>query len=180
MSQPVSLSDKKLLHQIKQGNATAFEQLYQRYGDDSFHYLIHLTGDVNVAEDLLQESWLAVWQQAGQFRGDARVKSWLLRIAHNQAVSWWRQQKPDKSLAEAEALLADDDTEETALQQIADDQLIALLEHLSPDHRAVIELIFFHQLSYEEAAQVIDCPVGTVKSRIAYARRHLKALSVSP
>jgi RNA polymerase sigma-70 factor, ECF subfamily len=175
MSYLLALSDEKLLRQIQKGNGDAFEELYRRYGTDSFNYLIYLTGQTAVAEELLQETWLAVWRQAGRFRGEAQVKSWLLRIAHNQAISWRRRQKPDESLTQAEPLSSDENTEELALRQIENERLVALLDHLSPDHRAAIELIFFHQLTYEEAARVMDCPVGTVKSRVAYARSSLKA-----
>jgi RNA polymerase sigma-70 factor (ECF subfamily) len=170
------LTDDKLLRRIQEGDGAAFEALYGRYGTDLFNYLIYLTGQTAVAEELLQETWLAVWRQAGEFRGEAQVKSWLLRIAHNHAISWRRQQKPDEPLEEMSSFPAVEDTEETALRQIADDQLVALLDELSTDQRAAIELIFFHQLSYEEAAVVLDCPSGTVKSRVVYARRRLQAL----
>jgi RNA polymerase sigma factor (sigma-70 family) len=171
---PAWLSDDQLLRQIWRADQAAFEQLYDRCGTDLLNYLVYLTGDPAVAEELLQETWLAVWQQAGSFRGEAQVKTWLLRIAHNQAISWRRRQQPDCCLTEVEAQPAPHNTEESALCQIENDQLLALLAHLSPEQRAVIELVFFHQLKYEEVAHVLDCPVGTVKSRMAYARRQLK------
>jgi len=98
-----------------------------------------------------------------------------LRIAHNRAISWRRRQRPSHCLTEVEAQPAPHNTEEAALRQIEDDQLLTLLAYLSPDHRAVIELVFFHQLKYEEVAHVLDCPLGTVKSRMAHARRQLRA-----
>ncbi len=169
------LSDTTLLQHITEGREIAFEELYQRYSVPVFNYLMRLTNDNGVAEELLQDVFLIIWQDARSFRGRASVKTWLFRIAHHRAVSWLRQ-RPESSNGDPEALNITDSTTDPEGQLIEAwkaGQVHAALDSLSAKHRAVLELAIFHDLPYTEIAQVIQCPVGTVKSRVSYARRCL-------
>lgn len=170
-----SSEDNSLLHQIAEGNELAFEVLYQRYSTPLFTYLLRLVHDNDAAEELLQDVFLTVWQNAQGFRGDASVKTWLFRIAHHRAVSWLRKRR-DSSNGDLDALSGRDMSSDPEGQTIAAwkaAQIRAALESLSVKQRAVLELAIFFDLPYTEIAQVMQCPIGTVKSRLSYARRSL-------
>ena len=162
---------------IAAGDDRAFDELYQLYAPAVYTYLLRLVNETSVAEELLQEVFLAVWRSADRFRAEATVKTWLLRIAHHQAVSWLRRHRQVSSLDEAAEVAAEDDHfDERLVRAWQADRVRAALTQLSPKHRAVIELAFGQDLPYQEIAQIVDCPVGTVKSRMSYALRHLTAV----
>jgi len=173
LTRPDADPDHQLLRQVAARDERAFDALYQAYGSAVYGYLMRLLNEPVAAEDLLQEVFLAAWQGAGRFRAEARVKTWLLRIAHHQAVSWLRRQRKALALDELAEAVADDGAEEALARTWHADEIRAALDRLTPNHRAVIELTFMHDLSYAEIAQIMDCPIGTVKSRMSYALRHL-------
>lgn len=168
-------NDRALVQRVAAGDVAAFDELYVAYHLDVYRYARYLLRDAAAAEDVLQETFLAVWRGAGRFRGETAVKGWLLRIVHHQAVSWWRKQRPVESL--------DDDPEQ--YERIPDaheclawpnEALRAALDGLTRPHRAVIDLTFYHDLSQAEIARIMGCSVGTVKSRMHYALKTLRRL----
>jgi RNA polymerase sigma-70 factor, ECF subfamily len=171
-----SPTDIDLLRQVAAGDEAAFAELYDLYAPPVYNYLLRLINEPSVAEEILQEVFLAMWRGARRFREEAKVKTWLLRIAHHQAVSWLRRERT--------VLWSDDELEWNAVDSIEEDlarswqidQVRGALAQLSPKHRAVIELTYVHGLSYTEIAQVMNCPIGTVKSRMSYALRRLNDL----
>jgi RNA polymerase sigma-70 factor (ECF subfamily) len=169
-------ADVDLLRQAAAGDEAAFAELYDLYAPPVYNYLLRLVNEPSVAEEILQEVFLAMWRGARRFRAEAKVKTWLLRIAHHQAVSWLRRKRtvlwPDDEL-EGDAAAS---IEEDLARHWQIDQVRGALARLSPKHRAVIELTFVHGLSYLEIAQVMNCPIGTVKSRMSYALRRLNDL----
>ena len=170
-------SDHQLLQQVAGGDEQAFDELYQAYNAPIYNYILRLIHEPGVAEELLQEVFLAAWQGAARFRQEANVKTWLLHIAHNQTVSWLRRVQQVSPLDELTNLADDGEPiEEQIVQTWQLDQVRAALDQISPKHRAVIELAFVHALSYAEIAEVLDCPLGTVKSRISYALRSLNGV----
>lgn len=170
---PAQASDEQLLEQITDGEEQALGELYQRYGRPLYNYLLRLVHEPTVAEDLLQEVLIAVWQGAHRFKGRSKVTTWLFRITHNQAVSWLRQHRKELGLDEVPDVATGDDPAEYAMENWRAVQLRRALDQLSPRHRAVLELTFFLGFSYAEIAQIVGCPVGTVKSRMSHARRYL-------
>jgi RNA polymerase sigma-70 factor (ECF subfamily) len=172
----LSPTDAELLRQVAAGDEVAFAELYDLYAPSVYNYLLRLVNEPAAAEEILQEVFLAMWQGAHRFREEAKVKTWLLRIAHHQAVSWLRRAR---STAWAnEELEADDHDpiEEHLARSWQIDRVRAALARLTPNHRAVIELTFVQGLSYAEIAEVMNCPIGTVKSRMSYALRRLNDL----
>ena len=168
--------DIELLRQVAAGDEAAFAELYDQYAPPVYNYLLRLVNEPAIAEEILQEVFLAMWQSAHRFREEAKVKTWLLRIAHHQAVSWLRRTRavlwPNDEL-EADG---DDHVEEHLARSWQIDRVRAALAQLTPTHRAVIELTFAQGLSYAEIAEVMNCPIGTVKSRMSYALRRLNGL----
>ncbi|MBN1890529.1 MAG: RNA polymerase sigma factor [Thermoflexales bacterium] len=169
------ITETFLLRQVAAGDESAFNELYRLYNAPIYTYLLHLIHEPAEAEDLLQEVFVAVWKQAASFRGQAKVKTWLLQIAHNQAVSWLRKNSCEQ--ATLDGGLPEATTAATPLDQVADlwraGQVRSALDQLSRKHRAVVELAFVHGLSHSEIAQIIDRPLGTVKSRMSYALHYL-------
>jgi RNA polymerase sigma-70 factor (ECF subfamily) len=169
--------DVELLRHVASGNEDAFDELYVLYSAAVYNFLLRLVNEPPIAEELLQEVFLAVWQGADRFRAEAKVKTWLLRIAHHKAVSWLRRHQPASSLDEsADIASGDDHIDDRLARAWQADRVRAALSELSPKHRAVIELAFVHDLPYADIARIVDCPVGTVKSRMSYALRHLTAV----
>ena len=167
------VGDQQLLHQIAGGDEGALAELYQRYGKPLYNYLLRLVHEPTVAEDLLQEVLVAVWRGAHRFQGRAKVATWLYRIAHNQAVSWLRQIQKEPGQTELGELTNGHDLVEQAMENWRAAQVRRALDQLPARHRAVLELTFFHGFSYAEVAEIVGCPVGTVKSRMSHARRYL-------
>jgi RNA polymerase sigma-70 factor (ECF subfamily) len=172
----VPSTDTELLRQVAAGDEAAFAELYDLYAPPVYNYLLRLVNESTVAEEILQDVFLAMWRGAHRFREEAKVKTWLLRIAHHQAVSWLRRTRA--VLWTDEELDADghDSVEEHLALSWQIDRVRAALGQLTPAHRAVIELTFVQGLSYAEIAEVMNCPMGTVKSRMSYALRHLSTL----
>ncbi len=176
-------TDAELLKQIARGDEQAFEVLYRRHSTPLYNYLFRLMHHTTVAEDLLQEVFVIAWEKARSFRGDAQVKTWLFRIAHHQAISWLRR---EREVLTADNALFDQSVPPQGETQVMEtwraEQLGTALDKLSPDHRAVLELAYFYDMPHAEIAKIMDCPVGTVKSRLNYARRslsfHLQVLGV--
>ena len=171
------LSDSQLLLSSARGDDSAFSDLYGRYSVTIYNYLLRLTQDQAASEDLLQEVFVAVWQGAKHFKGRASVKTWIFRIAHNQAISWIRRQQPVLPHTDRLGLASVTGNPEKDISIAWDvDQLMLAMERLSPNHRAVVELAFVQGLSYSEIGQIMSCPVGTVKSRMSYALKNLDGL----
>ncbi len=167
-------TDAQLLASVTRDDESAFAELYARYSVTLYNYLFRLTQEQTAAEDLLQEVFVAMWEGAEQFEGRASVKTWAFRIAHNKAISWLRRQKPivehDETLKQ---IGHSDDLDTSLMHEWNTEQLRLALDQLSPAHRSVIELAFVQELSYSEIAQVVDSPVGTIKSRMSYALKYL-------
>ena len=165
-----SHSDDDLFKQIAAGNEDALAELYQRYRSQIYRFALHQTQDENAAEEILQDVFIAAWQRAGEFRSRASVKTWLLRVAYYRSATWLSRRKDPVQLESAEILPSEKPgPDDSALTSWQSDQVQQAIMELTPKHRAAVELIFFHELTYKEAARVVDCPVGTMKSRVNQA-----------
>ena len=171
-------SDLQLVRAVARGDRQALEEIYARHGQSLLHYLMHFTSDPGIAEELLQDTLVAAWKNAHSYRGDARLHAWLFGIARRRAGKRLRQSEPPwAELAELAAMPAPDLEPETALlRHIASEEIMAALRQLLPIHREVLLLTFVHELTYAEIADVLEVPLGTVKSRLWTAKRSLRAL----
>lgn len=170
--------DKELLRRIAKRDQTAMNALYARHNVRLYRYLVRLTRNEAVSEELMSEVFLETWRKAASFEGRSAVSTWLLSIAHNRAVSLLRK-KSDEPLDETMASQVADETDspEIALQKRSKgNALRACMERLSTDHREIIDLVYYHDKSISEAAEIIGIPENTVKTRMFYARKKLAEL----
>jgi RNA polymerase sigma-70 factor (ECF subfamily) len=172
--------DRELIIRLAEGDTPAMSELIAIYGQRMYAYALRLTGDPTQAEDVVQDSLVAAWQGAKRFRGSGRLIAWLLGIVHHRAMASFK--KPYRAIEQglgeaATELLAGDPPleEQTALSEQRR-LLRAGLRSLSPEHRAVLELVFYQGLSLQEAAEVCGVPLGTVKSRLNYAKVSLRRI----
>ncbi|MFW5709116.1 MAG: RNA polymerase sigma factor [Chloroflexota bacterium] len=172
------LPDSALIKAIAKGEAAALDSFYARYGPAVLNFLFARLGNRQQAEEVLQDVMLAVWRGASAFRGDSRVLTWILTIARNRAINAYRKYSPNVIAFEDELDMQGDDTgplervERLNLQSSVREAIELLPAH----HREVLTLIFFNQLSGEEAASVLGVSVGTVKSRLFRAKENLRRL----
>lgn len=163
--------DLDILKAVAQGDRQAITMLYDRHARHLLNYLARLTGDADTAEDLVQELYVIVWRDAGRFQGRSSVRTWLFGIAHHLGVTALRRKRALPLDGAADDSLVDPGLDPDALATLAIDRerLAQALQALSATHRAVVELVFSHGLAQTEVAQVLGCPLGTVKSRLHYA-----------
>lgn len=170
-------SENLLLARVANGDRHALAEVYARFQRPLFRYLFHLLGQKELAEDVLQEVMLIIWQKARTFQCTAPATRWIFGIAHHQAFKALRRvAHVDCIELEAAADLADETAalETDLLRQATHEEVVAALARLTPEHREVLELAFFQDFAGKEIAAIIGIPLGTVKSRLSYARRALK------
>jgi RNA polymerase sigma-70 factor, ECF subfamily len=171
-------SDEMLVERIAAGDKLAMQVLFARHRTSVYRWLYRFVGNETVAEDLLNDVFLDVWQQAGRFEGRSAVTTWLLSIARFKALSA-RRRRTDAPLDETiETTVADSaDDPEMVLQKKSRSELVGqALTNLSPDHREIIDLVYYHEKSIEDCALILGIPAGTVKTRMFYARKKLAEL----
>jgi len=173
-----SSSDETLISRIADGDQLAMRKLFARHRVALYRWLLRLVGDEASAEDLLSEVFLDVWQQAASFEGCSSVSTWLLAIARYKALSA-RRRRTDAELDEAIVSTVPDiaDDPEVALQKKNRAEAVRhSLARLSPEHREVIDLVYYHGKSVKEVAEVVGINEATVKTRVFYGRKRLAEL----
>ncbi len=170
--------DRKLVARVARKDGRALEELYARFGDAVYRYLLTFVADRRIAEEVLQDTFVAAWRGASNYKGRSSVKTWLFGIARRRAHEALRRRalpvvSDDELVEPADPEL---DPADSLLASARREEIAARVERLSPAHREVLTLTFFHGLSYAETAEVAGVPIGTVKSRLANARRALKGL----
>jgi len=178
LSANLSASDEVLIGRIAKGDRLAMQVLFARHQVRVYRFVIRLVGNQTVAEDLISEVFLDVWRQADRFEGRSAVSTWLLAIARFKALSVMRR-KPDQELNDEMAGAIEDKADDPEISIQKKDKSAALrrcLEVLSPEHREVIDLVYYHEKSVLEVAQIVGIPEATVKTRMFYARKRLSEL----
>jgi len=169
--------DIDLVRRLAGGDKAALEELYTAYGQRLFAFALRLTNDPEAAEDVVQDALMAAWWSAKSYRGEGRLIAWLLGIIHHAAMKSLRHPSQPISEEMEQELAEPGPTPEESIQNKEQSRWIESgLNSLTPEHREVIELVFYQKLSLQEIAQVCDCPIGTIKSRLSYARRHLRGI----
>jgi RNA polymerase sigma factor (sigma-70 family) len=172
---PLPDADDALLVRVAGGDAAALAALYRRYGGRLLGYLQRYAGDRTVAEEILQDTLLAVWRSAPRYARRSSVRTWLFGVARRQAHNRLRVQEPATLPLDGLAGRADP-APGPAEWAIASAQGAAIAEAfaaLAPRHREVLALAFAARMPHGEIAEVLGVPVGTVKSRLHHARAAL-------
>ena len=171
-------TDEMLLANIAAGDRTAMHTLYSRHHVRVYRFILRMLRDAATAEDLVSQVFLDVWRTARQFEGRAQVSTWLLSIARFKALTALRQRQHE-DIDQDDVLDIPDgaDTPEAALERTrTSDILRACIAKLSPAHREIINLVYYHEKSVEEVGRIVGIPQSTVKTRMFYARKQLAEL----
>ena len=168
-------SDMELSSRVSGGDRHAFEELYRRYQVRLERFLGNLVRHPQLVEEVLDDTLLVVWERAAGFKGESKLSTWIFAIAYRKAMKALRRYDAPVEDPDAENRASQDDDPEQAFGHARLHELLReAMAELSPEHRGVVELTYFNDLSYREIAEIMDCPVDTVKTRMFYARRHLK------
>ncbi|MEU8250646.1 sigma-70 family RNA polymerase sigma factor [Nonomuraea sp. NPDC048916] len=164
-------ADACVLARVADGDTAALAELYERYAEPLFAFLFRLAGDRGTAEEILQDTMLAVWRSAGTFQRRSSASTWLFGVARRQAHNRLRLAAPPAAAELYEQADALPGPEELA---VGGDWLDAVLAGLPPTQREVAVLHFVVDLAHQDIAEVLRIPVGTVKSRLHLARTKLR------
>ena len=169
--------DFACLSAIAAGDRVAFEQLYRNYYERVFRFCLRVTGRINLVEDVVNETMMVVWRRAREYRAAAAVSTWIFGIAYRKSLKALARERNGSErfepVAEGEPQVAD--VLDCEGEQAAIRRAVAALP---AEHRAVVDLTFHFNYSYQEIAQILGCPLGTVKSRMFHARAKLRPLLV--
>ena len=171
-------SDEALIERIAAGDKLAMQVLFARHQVRVYRFVLRLVRDQSVAEELVGEVFLDVWRQAGRFEARSTASTWLLAIARYKALSALRR-RADQELDDDKAATIEDpgDSPEVAvLKKNKGEVLRQCLTALTPEHREIIDLVYYHEKSVEEVAQIVGIGENTVKTRMFYARKRLSEL----
>jgi RNA polymerase sigma-70 factor (ECF subfamily) len=171
-------SDRALIKLLADGDKRAIHALFARHNTRVFRFVLRLVRDRSLAEDLVGEVFLDVWRHAGKFEGRSQVLTWLLKIARNKAIALLRR-RSHAQLDEEMATTIEDPSDDPAVAIEKRDRsaiLLKCLTRLSPMHREVIDLVYYHDKSAGEVAEIIGTPESTVKTRMFYARNQIEKL----
>jgi RNA polymerase sigma factor (sigma-70 family) len=169
-------AEQACLRAVAQGDAQAFETLYRMLHPRLFRFVLRVLGRLDLVDDVLSETMLAVWRGASAYRADARAQTWVFGIAYHKALQALRRTglNPLEEHAASDAAVAS--PEQRTDDAWVHDAVRRALASLPADQRAAIELTFFNGYSCDEVAAIVGCPAGTVKSRMFLARARLRPL----
>jgi RNA polymerase sigma-70 factor (ECF subfamily) len=174
--------DLVLLGRVAEGDRDAFRRLYSHYHRRLHRFLMRLTRERQVTEEVINDTMMVIWQHAADFRGASRVSTWILGIAYRRALKTLER---TRNASAQDVIVATANAPDGALLDMLSqgtethDWIDRALTQLSPEHRMVIELAYFLGLSCEEIAEIVGCPLGTVKTRMFYGRERLRQLLVA-
>lgn len=181
---PKVRSDEDLLRQAAGGDQNAFAQFYERYWRKVLNYLYRFTGNRATAEELMQETFLRVVRNLGRYRPTGSAAGWVYRIARNLGLNAIRDSKTAEEFSLDEPIRLEEDEvdrhetiagrdpkpDEEALRREKEEAIQRGLLKIAPQHREVLILCDIERRSYQEAAEILRCPMNTVASRLSRAR----------
>ncbi len=181
----MTADDQRLIAECLRGNASAFGELVRRHQDRLFHTVYRMVNNAEDARDVVQEAFLSAYQSLDSFKGDSLFFTWLYRIAVNTVISLKRKQRVVLSIhasRDGEPMAEPPDLSEVnrpghALEQAEQERRVQrALSRLSPEHRAVLVMKDMEGQKYEDIADVLSVPIGTIRSRLHRARLELREI----
>ncbi len=172
-----SRDEVALVRRVAQGDRAAFEALYGCYHPRLTRFLERVTRQPQLVEEILNDTMLVVWRKAQTYDLSAKVSTWIFAIAYRKTIKTLKRVDrvlefdPEENVSPVES-----EPESEYMQQELRTFLSRAMTVLSAEHRAVIELTYYQGYAYQEIAEIMGCPVDTVKTRMFHARRRLKAL----
>ncbi len=164
-----SVEDQLLVMDAQDGDAKAMEKLVSRWQKRLWQHAFRMTGDNQAAWDVTQQSWLGIIRGLRKLHDPAKFKAWAYKITTNKSIDWIKKRKASKQISLEEGQVHQD-------QEQKDIGVRELLEKLDMRKKVILSLYYFEQLSVSEISVVLSIPKGTVKSRLANARKELKKL----
>jgi len=169
--------DLRLFAGVRARDRNAFEALYRLYHPRLSRFLLNLLHRPQLVEEVLNDTLFVVWDRSETFRGASKLSTWIFAIAYRKAMKALRRLDEPVEDHDAEFRPGEGDAPDAPINhRRTHNALLAALAQLSPDHRAVVDLTYFHEMAYREIAEIMDCPVDTVKTRMFHARRHLRRM----
>jgi RNA polymerase sigma-70 factor (ECF subfamily) len=167
-----------LVGAIAAGDQHAMNVLYARHSARVYRFVLRLTNDRSLAEDLVSEVFIEVWRQADSFKAKSQVSTWILAIARHKALSALGSRFDEQLDDETTTAIVGsaDDAETTAHKRDRSAVVQQCLSQLSALHREVLDLVYYHEKSVDEVAEIVGAPVNTVKTRMFYARKRMRTL----
>ena len=181
------VDDLTLLRRAQQDDLSAYDELVRRYQERIFATIYHMTSNQEDAHDLAQETFLKGYTALKSFKGDSSFYTWVYRIAVNKTINFLKQRKNKSHLSlndvdfnaehdpDMVALVSDRTPRRDLGLRELQDKLNEAMQKLSPVHRMVITLHDVQGMSHEEIGEIMDCNIGTVRSRLFYARQQMQA-----
>lgn len=170
-------SDEQLITKALQGNKRAWLNLIKRYETQVYNYGIRMTGTNEDALDLMQEVFISVFRNLSNYRGEGSFRGWLFKIAHYRCIEFYRRKKPNQALDDTPEIESEDVDLESALSASQSaDQLVGAMQKLPLSQKAVVELKFFGQFTFDEIADQLGVSANTAKSQLYSALAKLKTL----
>lgn len=173
------VDENALLHAIIKGDQLAFEAFYKHYYPRLFRFILRTTRQPDLVEELIQETLLLIWEKPEHFNYTCKISTWVFGIAYHKALKSMSKidlRSHDLDVDELSEIISDP-LNNLAKNTETTDWLNCALDNLSVEHRAVIELTFYHGLSYQDIAKILACPENTVKTRMFHARKKLQAFA---
>ncbi len=175
-SRPGNERERELIAKISRGDRDAFRELYLHYHRRLAKFLTRMTHRYEDAEDIINDTLWTVWQRAGDFRDASQVSTWIMGIAYRRALNTIRRAATHERVMAREIVDAEPATSDVGESMERRVLLDRALAQLPIEQRLVLEFTYYMDLSCEEVAEIMECPVNTVKTRMFNARRKLRAI----
>ena len=169
--------EDRLMSLVRAGDEQAFATLYRIYQPRLGRFLTSFLHRPQMIEEVVNDTMMVVWNRPDRFSGASKLSTWIFGIAYRKGLKALRRRdEPVEDSPRDRLAASDEDPEQELGRHKLQQALLKALDELSPDHRTVVHLTYFHHMGYRDIAEIMDCPTDTVKTRMFHARRRLKRI----